>query len=165
MGGNVSSSGPGGVLMVASDSFQNAGSHTIATPGGGRFLIYSVEPGRDILGGLTGSGQYATTYAGGPAPAFAGNGFLYSLGASYAPLPQLGQFDRSVLNNDRMRLEDLALDGCRVVDRRKLECVSHAEYVDGGGDSASPGDLFSWDLGTLRDAVADPVVPEPKEKP
>jgi len=163
MGGNVASSGPGGVLMVASDSFQNAGSHAITLPGGGRFLIYSAEPGRDILGGLTGSAQYATSYAGGPAPAFAGNGFLYSAGSAYAPLPQPG-IEPSVFSNDRPRLNELAFEGCRIVDRHKLECERYAEYADGGGDSASAGDLFSWDLGTLRDAVAEPIAPEPRRK-
>jgi len=78
MNGDLYSSGQNGVMMVAGDSFKNAGGHSINLTGGGKYLIYSVSPARNILGGLTGGEQFGTTYTGGPAPVFSGSGFLYS---------------------------------------------------------------------------------------
>jgi len=73
--GHITATGSDGVLMVASKSFKNPDSRTIMTPGG-RFLIYSVRPGDNMLGGLNGGTQYSTRY---PAlPGFSGNGFVYS---------------------------------------------------------------------------------------
>ena len=79
MNGDVNSSGANGVLMVAADAFKNEASHTITLTGGGKYLIYSVTPTRDIPGGLPGTRQFSTTFADGPAPAFIGSGFLYSM--------------------------------------------------------------------------------------
>ena len=73
-----------GVLMIANNTFKNTDSHIIDLQGGGRWLIYSVDPAWNNKGGLGGSNQWSTTWASGPAPQFAGNGFLYSVGL---PLP------------------------------------------------------------------------------
>jgi hypothetical protein len=85
IGGNITMDSPmtaanpgNAVVMVAGHSFvNNVGPNAINVPAG-RFLIYSVDPSLDVFDGLTGASQYSTTYTGGPAPAFSGNGFLFS---------------------------------------------------------------------------------------
>ena len=77
MNGDVTASGEEGALMLAVDSFKNSGRHGID----GKYLVYSVSPTRNVKGGLGGSEQFGTTYVGGPAPAFSGSGFLYSIPA------------------------------------------------------------------------------------
>lgn len=153
LGGDVFTSGAGGVLMVAENSFKNPGSHAISSAGGGRFLIYSAEPARNILGGLSGAVQYGTTYRDGPAPGFSGNGFLY---AGPAPVPP----DlRGMMNS----LDPF--DGVGFLGEAK-EPEDGRTYADAGDDngSASSSDLFSWDLGTMRDAVASMEEPKRKKK-
>ena len=76
MNGNVATTGAPGVLMVAGNSFKNVNSHTITTTGGGVFLVYSVSPTKNILGGLTGASEFSTSYP--TAPDFSGSGFIYS---------------------------------------------------------------------------------------
>jgi hypothetical protein len=76
MQGDVTSNSAAGVLMAAGNAFLNTGSNSIFLPGGGRFLIYSVTPANDIMGGLTGTYQFNAPYP--TAPEFEGNGFLYS---------------------------------------------------------------------------------------
>ena len=76
MNGAVATTGPSGVLMVAGSSFKNTGLDAITTTGGGNFLIYSVNPTKNVLGGLTGSSEYSTVYP--TTPDFSGSGFIYS---------------------------------------------------------------------------------------
>jgi filamentous hemagglutinin family protein len=153
MGGDVFTSGAGGVLMVAENSFKNPGSHAITAVGGGRFLIYSADPARNILGGLAGSAQYGTTYRDGPAPGFSGNGFLYAGPAPMNPDPG-GMMDGHS-----------PFDGVGFLGGAK-EPEDGRTYADAGDDngSASSSDLFSWDLGTMRDAVASTEEPKRKKK-
>lgn len=152
MGGDVATDGAAGVLMVASRSFQNPGSRAIDAAGGGRYLIYSVAPRFDAKGGLAGPSQYGTTYAGGPAPAFAGSGFLYSAAAP-APADAPAPIDRAVFSNDRdFNAGRLRFEGCRKKGKDDFECDK-----EGGAKDAEPtSDVFSWDLGTLQDAPAEP---------
>jgi len=78
MKGDVTTNGPVGAVMSANVSFQNPNSHAITTTGGGKSLVYSVSPGADIFGGLTGPFQFSTFY---PAPPlFVGSGFLFRVG-------------------------------------------------------------------------------------
>lgn len=76
MKGNVTATTSAGVLMVAGSTFKNTGHDSISLTGGGTWLIYSVSPGDNVLGGLTGSSEFNTSYP--TAPDFSGNGFLYS---------------------------------------------------------------------------------------
>jgi hypothetical protein len=64
--------------LVTSSSFVNAAGASPFTVGG-RFLIYSVDPAANTLGGLIfGSEQFSTSYP--TPPSFGGNGLLYSVG-------------------------------------------------------------------------------------
>lgn len=157
MGGDVSSFGRDGVLMVAENSFKNAAAHSITPAGRGRFLIYSVDPARNFLGGLTGSTQYSTTYKKGSLPGFAGNGFLYSA-SGQVPDPGNSGFGTMLNSAD-------PFDGVLFIGGGK-EPEDGRTYVDAGDDngSATSSDLFSWDLGTMRDAVASTEGPQRKKK-
>ena len=149
MRGDVSASGANGVLMSASHSFQNLGTDKILLPGTGRWLIYSIDPKLDTDGGLTGSVQWSTTYHPGVSPSFAGNGFLY---ADAAPAPAPVIINIGEINN-----------GDNVGSGGSATGVYDGSISQAGSDgstasnwSATPSDIFSWDLGTLRDAVASP---------
>ncbi|MDD5305438.1 MAG: hypothetical protein PHS14_20250, partial [Elusimicrobia bacterium] len=146
MGGDVATSGADGVLMVAGNSFKNAASHGITPAGGGRFLIYSVGPERNILGGLAGSAQYGTTFEDGPLPGFAGSGFLYRDEFSAPPSVDIN----FAAVNDNPFPFDLGFIG----GGDEPEDGGGLAGADGDNGSASASDLFPWDLGTMRDAVA-----------
>ncbi|HEY5582705.1 MAG TPA: filamentous hemagglutinin N-terminal domain-containing protein, partial [Rhodoferax sp.] len=72
-------------VVLAGSSFNNAGSATIATPGG-RWLVYSTNPISDVKGGLAYNfKQYNLAYPGTPDPAATGNGFIYSVAPMITP--------------------------------------------------------------------------------
>jgi hypothetical protein len=86
MNGDVNSSAAGdAIVLVAANSFNNTALHAVNLTEGGRFLIYSIDPSLNNLGGLKGSSQYSTTLVDGPLPTFSGNGFLYSNAAPPTP--------------------------------------------------------------------------------
>ncbi|MFI5350026.1 MAG: hypothetical protein ACHQ2Z_10815, partial [Elusimicrobiota bacterium] len=149
MRGDVSASGANGVLMSASHSFQNLGSNSILLPGTGRWLIYSIDPTLDVDGGLTGSVQWNTTYLLGPTPSFTGNGFLYA-DAPPAPAPVI--INIGAINNGDNTGSGGSATG--VYDGSLSQAGSEGSTASNW--SATPSDIFSWDLGTLRDAVASP---------
>ncbi len=80
-GGTLTVSGTGEALVLATDvgNFNNAGSATLSTANG-RWLIYSKQASLNANGGLTGTDQGNTTYAGSPPGPTVGSGnmFLYS---------------------------------------------------------------------------------------
>ncbi|MCE2925987.1 MAG: hypothetical protein LW822_11170, partial [Phycisphaeraceae bacterium] len=82
--GTFTSNVPGNAVVLASGQnfFNTTGIGAFNLTGGGRFLIYSIRPDQDTIGGLTGGRLYGNTYAGNPPASIlaAGNQFLYSFG-------------------------------------------------------------------------------------
>jgi fibronectin-binding autotransporter adhesin len=80
LGGDVTANGGGdSIVLVASRNFLNPGSKALNPGAGGRWLVYSTNPGADTRGGLVYDfKQYNLAYPGAPDPAATGNGFIYS---------------------------------------------------------------------------------------
>jgi len=131
-----------GVLMIANNTFKNNGSDAIHLLGGGRWLIYSVDPNWNSNGGLVGTPQWSTTWANGPAPAFSGNGFLYST-ALPLPTPQ----ERQSFNANQTLVKwDVPMPGASthgngffsIIETPKFTTIYRDEHP-GGGNPTGPG--------------------------
>jgi len=72
MNGDITTTGSD-INLVANTSFQNSG---FSLNPAGRFLVYSVDPFNDSLGGLTGSAEFGVMFP--DLPSFSGNGFVYT---------------------------------------------------------------------------------------
>jgi fibronectin-binding autotransporter adhesin len=79
--GNITASGPGNAIVLASGKdFDNSGSHAL-TASGGRWLVYSQSPATIAKGGLSSVFRHYGSNLAGYAPgsvAEAGNGFIYA---------------------------------------------------------------------------------------
>ncbi len=150
MGGDVVSNSADGVLMVADFSFKNLAAGTITNLGGGRFLIYSLDPNNNVLGGLTGSVQWDTNYYNGPLPGFTGDGFLYGVSAPLPPAPI--DFNFGAINDNPTPFDGGGIPG------GDFDAFFGEESGDvTEAESVTSGDLFAWDIGEVRDAVAEPA--------
>jgi uncharacterized protein YjiK len=83
------------VLASGRNFFNTGGAGAFNLTGGGRFLIYSIRPDQDTIGGLTGNRLYNYTYAGNPPASIlaTGNQFLYS----YVPTLQVTANNQSAV--------------------------------------------------------------------
>ena len=77
---SITAAGGNNITLATGISFtNNGGSSALTVSGGGRWLVYSVNPANDNKGSLVYNfKQYNTAYPTAPTPS-SGNGFLYTL--------------------------------------------------------------------------------------
>ncbi len=100
--GVLSASGAGTPLVLASQGgnfINNAGAGALSTPGG-RWLVYSQNPGANTNGGLAGTSYYNTVYnpANPTGVSATGNKFAYSLAANLTVTPNAASREYGAAN-------------------------------------------------------------------
>ncbi|MEM6884378.1 MAG: hypothetical protein AAF571_05045 [Verrucomicrobiota bacterium] len=139
MNNNVTSTASG-ITLVANTSFQNNGS---ALNPASRFLVYSVDPFDDTVGGLTGSVDFGILFP--DLPGFSGNGFVYSSSLNNS-VNGRGIFLNQQLQN---ALSQLLIDGFDPATVEKLAKFLNSEegrkiLFEGGADKDALQNILLW---------------------